>query len=329
MYIAIDENNYRTHIFDAQKGTKYFCPVCASPVIVKDGLTNAKHFAHKSGYCVDNWNYDISEWHRRMQEIFPIESREVTVKKGNKIHRADVLIDKTVIEFQHSPISAEEYADRNNFFTSLGYRVAWVFDVTEQFENQKLFFSSDDNEWLMTWKNPLRVFSVGPRPTDTNPNFSVWLAWNSEDDCDSDIINKVIWSAKDDNFDPSFKKIIVSEYYIDLKGNFDINDFFYSKNDYLKIALAKLKQKHTYTVKYIGKKGEARDKYICPRRNEFGLHIFSEKGCSYCKYCYMIAAKKRANKKMWAIYCCYPTQVRDILETHPSYECESAPFYNV
>ena len=42
---------------------------------------------------------------------------------------------KVVYEFQHSPLSPEELDDRNAFYNSLGYKVIWIFDLFDQYEN--------------------------------------------------------------------------------------------------------------------------------------------------------------------------------------------------
>ena len=120
MLTAVDKNGEIIDIEDANLDEEYFCPTCHSPLIIKSGLLNVTHFAHKSSECTDNWNYDTSSWHRKLQSYFPKNAREVVVTSEGKTHRADVLIDKTVIEIQHSSISAEEFADRNDFFISLG-----------------------------------------------------------------------------------------------------------------------------------------------------------------------------------------------------------------
>ena len=96
-----------------------------------------------SGECTDHWHYDMSEWHRKKQSYFPIENREVVLRHKNKIHRADILINKTVIEFQHSPITAGEFMERNSFFNSLGLRIVWVFDISVAFESNNLIYSDD------------------------------------------------------------------------------------------------------------------------------------------------------------------------------------------
>lgn len=47
-----------------------------------------------------------------------------------ELHIADVYLEqsKTVIEFQHSPITAEEFRSRTLFHANNGRRIVWVFD---------------------------------------------------------------------------------------------------------------------------------------------------------------------------------------------------------
>ena len=132
IFRALDECNNDVLIEDAiqDKNIKYFCPVCKNEVIVKasNSKYKCKHFRHKKK-CTDDWEYDMSEWHRNWQNCFPKECQEVVMSNGVEIHRADVCINNTVIEFQHSSITAEEVKKRNIFYLSLGFNVIWVFDA--------------------------------------------------------------------------------------------------------------------------------------------------------------------------------------------------------
>lgn len=144
MFIAINSNNERTGIENADKNCEYFCPVCGEKLSIKaqDSLSVRPHFAHKRGTeCLDDWKHDMSEWHYNWQCQFPEEYREVVVEKDGKKHRADVLINGFVIEFQHSPISGEEIRERNTFYSNCGYQVIWVFYANDKIQN------SVDKEW--------------------------------------------------------------------------------------------------------------------------------------------------------------------------------------
>ena len=135
MFIALDNNGQRVLIENAAKENQYFCEECNTPVIIKakDSLCIRPHFAHKNkSDCWYDYNNCMSEWHREWQNKFPENCREfvVTNKETGIKHRADIFINNTVIEFQHSPITAEEIAKRNNFYLSCGCNVVWVFDAT-------------------------------------------------------------------------------------------------------------------------------------------------------------------------------------------------------
>lgn len=93
----------------------------------------------------------MSDWHFGWQSKFPIENREVVVEKDGVVHRADILIKNTVIEFQHSPISGEEFEERNSFYKNCGYHVVWLFDAADK---MKL----DDCSELV-WKRKTTLFS--------------------------------------------------------------------------------------------------------------------------------------------------------------------------
>ncbi|MBQ4272258.1 MAG: hypothetical protein IJB95_01195, partial [Clostridia bacterium] len=138
MFIAYDESKKRVDINDADKSKQYYCPICGEKLIIKakDSLAVKRHFAHKKGAeCLDTWQHDMSEWHYNWQCQFPEEYREVVVEKDEKKHRADVLINGYVIEFQHSPISRVEIKERNEFYTNCGYKVIWVFDANDKIKN--------------------------------------------------------------------------------------------------------------------------------------------------------------------------------------------------
>ena len=164
MFVANDQAGKRITIEDAVPGGTYFCPVCGGALIVKAKESEAvkEHFAHKSRRLCDSWNYDMSEWHRTWQRFFPEECQEVVVQNGEEKHRADVLINNTVIEFQHSPIKAEEIAERNSFYRECGYKVVWVFDAEGKIKNK--FGETIDPrlccETDLLWKRARREFSI-------------------------------------------------------------------------------------------------------------------------------------------------------------------------
>ena len=168
MFIAIDEKGNRIFASNAQKGTTYYCPVCKTAVRLKDGSINATHFAHVSLNDCDDFSSDMSEWHRKWQSLFPVKNCEHIMQNENEIHRADVCCYGTVIEFQHSSILADEFWCRNDFYTGLGYKVVWIFDVIDIFESDNSssgIFVLDDWETRydkgtgFRWKRPWRFLA--------------------------------------------------------------------------------------------------------------------------------------------------------------------------
>ena len=162
MKYALDRNDNRIDARNAMSRQDYFCEYCGKPVVFRNGEIKIKHFAHKPSHpCNDSWNvgcennsYDISEWHDDWQEKFPSINQEVKINSGESTHRADVLIGKTVIEFQHSPISSSHFQERTNFYLDLGFKVVWLFDFVEEYSLGKL--TNDEN--IFNWSSPKQCF---------------------------------------------------------------------------------------------------------------------------------------------------------------------------
>ncbi len=179
MFIANNQNDERIDIESIVEDDEYFCQVCGAPVIIKakESSVVKKHFAHKRGInCIDSWNHDMSEWHFSWQSFFPKECREIVLEKDNVRHRADICIGDTIIEFQHSPISATEIAERNKFYMECGYKVVWLFDARDKIKNwldesiDPLKCRSDD----LCWK---RVRSCFSKPM--HPDVKVFLQYTT------------------------------------------------------------------------------------------------------------------------------------------------------
>lgn len=164
MFVAIDRNENEITIDEAASRGDYFCKTCFKPVIVKKGQIMVHHFAHARSFkCTDDWNnsgnegacYDVSKWHHEWQLLYPKDNTEIILSSGDIKHRADVLIDNTVIEFQHSNISSKHFQERTNFYINLGYKVIWLFDFTDEFENNSITKLLDT---LFAWSRPKTTF---------------------------------------------------------------------------------------------------------------------------------------------------------------------------
>ena len=131
-----------------EAGLHGICPMCGAEVISKCGTVRNPHWAHKSISDCDSWSEGKTDWHIKWQDNFPVEWQEVTIRKEECIHRADVCIsdDKgnpvTVIEFQHSYLEQEDLSAREAFYPGL----IWVVDVSEKKRDQKRF---EDHKYCM------------------------------------------------------------------------------------------------------------------------------------------------------------------------------------
>ncbi len=136
MFKALDENHNMIHIEASLEGAKYYCPICKGSLVIKARRSESiiTHFAHKSKKECDTFSFDMSDWHKEWQNRFPLKNQEVPLPFDEPCHRADVLAYGYVIEFQHSPISVEEFDERNRFYTSIGKKVVWLFDMHEKFD---------------------------------------------------------------------------------------------------------------------------------------------------------------------------------------------------
>ncbi len=106
------------------------CPACEGTVIAKCGDINVHHWAHESRDC-DPWAEGETHWHRQWKELFPEDCREVTLRHGEHLHRADVKRGNRVIEFQHSPLSLGDITDRETFYHRiLLHNMSWVVDAS-------------------------------------------------------------------------------------------------------------------------------------------------------------------------------------------------------
>ena len=164
MLFAFDYYDNRVFIDDIQSNKEYFCPYCGAPLIPRRGDVRQHHFAHKSHHlCSDSWectnSYDVSPWHNEWQECFPKENQEIRFSLGETKHRADVLIGRTVVEFQHSIMPVKAFDERNNFYYNLNYKVIWLFDLTDIVESGKLSYKKSGDELLFSWSNPKKAFN--------------------------------------------------------------------------------------------------------------------------------------------------------------------------
>lgn len=155
MLYALDsaENRIRP-----SKEVEAHCPACRGSVIAKMGEIMTHHWAHVSTPC-DSWNEGESRWHLAWKSRFPNHCVEQRITRGAVWHVADVLLpDGIVIEFQHSSISPQDIAQREEFYQ----RVIWVLDVKDAAD--RFVFKDEGNEIKFKWDQPRRSFEHSTAP---------------------------------------------------------------------------------------------------------------------------------------------------------------------
>lgn len=133
MFCGLDKNGNTVSIEDAFSTEKYHCPHCHTELIQRKGKIKVHHFAHKPiGDCPYS-HREMSPWHLEWQSHFDCRQCEVYCCMGGEVCIADVLINDTVIEFQHSSISYDEIWRRTYFHNMHNRKIIWLFDFREKY----------------------------------------------------------------------------------------------------------------------------------------------------------------------------------------------------
>ena len=233
MYTAMDINKNQIVTIDEGLDTpsnQFICPICEGDVIIKNGSINVPHFAHRVYQNCDMFTEDMSDWHRSWQELFPKKTREMVIelktsweyfdecadeknfvpnfpssaitptptsKSTNPLltlkHRADICLNGYVVEFQHSPLSREEFNARNWFYHECGYKVVWVFDMQEKYIN---YYDStgdiDKYKWLYANKT---CYDFYASRSDLKKNYFLFFQLTD------DFLCRVTWARPKDIYD--------------------------------------------------------------------------------------------------------------------------------
>lgn len=124
----------------------------------KCGQQRVHHRAHRTAIC-DEWWEPETQWHRDWKNEFPEDWQEtrITAPDGD-FHIADVRTPGgTVLEFQHSPLSAVDRQSRETFYG----RMAWIVDGRRKENDLPAFwhllsFTTPDYGKMRGWRLPLR-----------------------------------------------------------------------------------------------------------------------------------------------------------------------------
>lgn len=158
MFYANNSFGNRVYILEAEEGEKYYCPLCKQELVLKRGTKVAHHFAHKNLKDCDNWSEGMTDWHFNWQQRFTVKNKdlaEVVIKEDGKRHRADIMVNNLVIEFQHSSISQTEYDERCDFYTKNGRKLIWVFDHRKRYAKGNIYKCRYGSEYSWLWPSKL------------------------------------------------------------------------------------------------------------------------------------------------------------------------------
>lgn len=244
MYVALDSVGNRLYADDGQKYTECFCQDCGAKLLHRKGNHNRPHFAHMKGAeCASSKFLDKDrnhEWHIRMQGYFPKEQREVRFKDEatGTIHIADVYVPEknTIIEFQHSPITDEEFLSRTRFHLANGRKMVWIFDESKADEPYGRFCKTDDfnmdffisREWYKWMGRPRKVLKtvIPPNQYESSLEFKelsicVYMGKDSEG---KDSVYKIIHQCAE------LAKVNFSVHQIRINESISCDEFFYNED---------------------------------------------------------------------------------------------------
>ncbi len=235
MLIAYDKDGNRLFASSGVHYTECYCPVCGETLRHRQGNHNMHHFAHlPNSRCTYGKDSDGKcEWHIRMQALFSpdaIEYRFNDPETGKVKHIADVFLENsnTVIEFQHSPISDEDFLSRTNFHLLSGRRIVWIFDERkpDSFWGKLKVGPFRESDYRFIWSRPRKVLSSGPALT-SKIQFSDYSVCLSIRDGDNEVMRINSW-----DIDSKMTTLVPQP--IVISGDMNTDDFF--RDGYLSLS---------------------------------------------------------------------------------------------
>lgn len=239
MFVALDKQGNRVHADDAIKSKSYICQKCGKEVKPKQGNINKWHFAHAidEGCDYGKDSDHKGEWHMRMQEYFPKDSREYRFidYETNEVHIADVFIEEcnTVLEFQHSRIEENEFSKRTSFHLNNNRRIVWLFNeniITKDGNSscRIKYIEKFQKEWYKWLRNPRKCLQNGPDIKENIDKYSICIYTGLE----GDVFRRILDEKQ--NFGEialSDKKICININNVDLiEEIFDTENYIYTTN---------------------------------------------------------------------------------------------------
>lgn len=130
MLLAVDQQQQTVLAELATKGQQYHCPNCREPVILRQGAVKLPHFAHRQhSECSQAFSEGESREHllgkRQLYGLFHPHGR-LEVYLPNLKQRPDLLLGRTAVEYQCSPLDFQRFLDRTAGYLDNDYQPIWI-----------------------------------------------------------------------------------------------------------------------------------------------------------------------------------------------------------
>lgn len=184
MLIVINNEGKKIKTSDIETGivpsNDYICISCGLKMIyVKESERSISYFRHFDKSCLEKYNYskndleneynnDMSIFHKNWQFIFPNNNLEYKIKENDKLHIADIFINSLenniqlydenkkkifknkniknlVIEIQNSKINDNILNERENFYRNenKNRELLWIFNLRNECKIEKIITFDD------------------------------------------------------------------------------------------------------------------------------------------------------------------------------------------
>lgn len=132
------------------KADVFYCPDCQQRVVLRKGVYNVAHFAHRTQCTQQRFSEGETQEHllgkSLLYQWLVKEQFSVVLEAylSNLQQRPDLLVTlpngkRIAIELQCSPIAMDDFVQRTNGYVSKGYDVIWIVGVKNSALSKSLF----------------------------------------------------------------------------------------------------------------------------------------------------------------------------------------------
>lgn len=169
-------NNKEGERIEASPKMVGVCPNCGQEVRARCGEIKIWHFSHISLQDCDSWSEGETEWHRGWKELFPKHEREIVMKP----HRADIVHNRTVIEFQTKALDYASLEEREEFYG----KMVWVVKSDKNKFTAQLKYKNGRDYYTFKWRWCSETWRYATKPIyvdvcDGTYLFKVWKIYDN------------------------------------------------------------------------------------------------------------------------------------------------------